>query len=108
MDKIAACWERVGIALNMEPSALTRYRRDHQDSKECVFKMVSDWLSGTHQGQGSSQLVTWADRVQGFSLSVTWADLVQALRESNEHETARELKDTLVNRTSSTTESSDT
>ena len=86
MDKIAACWEKVGIALNVEPSALTRYRRDHHDSRDCVTNMLTDWLGRRRQVWDSSQ-------------SVTWSDLLQALRESNEHETVRELRDALATST---------
>ena len=86
MDKIAPCWKRVGIALNMEPSTFKQYRDDHHDSWDCAMNMLTDWLNGRHQ-RGDSRG------------PVTWEDLVQALRESNEHETAGELEDALTSTT---------
>ena len=83
VDKIAPYWERVGIALNIEHSARARYRRDFHDSRERVINMLTDWMEDRHRGDDSSR-------------SVTWAALLQALKESNEHETARELEDALA------------
>ena len=69
MDRIAACWERVSIALNME-NFLAQYRCNHQDCRDQVLNMLTDWLAGRHQGGDSHR-------------SLTWADLLKALRESN-------------------------
>ena len=79
MNKIAAQWRKIGIALKFETNCLDSIQSTcNHDVEQCCEKMLTQWLGG-HVKQ----------------LPITWRTLLEALRDARMNQVADELTDLL-------------
>ena len=79
MDKIAAKWRRLGIALKFDTNSLDSIETTcNHDVEQCCVKMLTQWLDGYVK-----------------QLPITWRTLLEALRDVHMNQLAGELTELL-------------